>query len=410
VSPRQVRGRLRRAVAWSARAISSARRSIAVAAVALAIAALAWEVATGSGLLGAAAPAAVAPEKAASTPAERAASPPGFNSTTGPQPSPHVRLAAGTATTRHTGSTIGAQPSAATQASATAHPSSAAHKEDHKRRPTTTTLAASPNPATVGGKVTLTATERISGGGHPAGHVQFEVGDADIGSPVEVDAGGVAAMTTTFSAPGKQSLSAEFTPTSASYAGSKGTFSLVVRPVPANVAGIETISVTVPRTGAFTVTIQPGPVQLTPSGATATGRLPRVTVTDTRNWRPGWSLSGQASRFTYSRTGRSVSGNQLGWVPTVVGSLHDGAKLGRKVNPARPGIGSAPATLAFAPAGCGSGTNIFSANLTLEIPRAVGGRYTGTVTITYVESQPAPTDDDHGVCGGSPSRPPGGDR
>jgi hypothetical protein len=240
--------------------------------------------------------------------------------------------------------------------------------------------------------------------------VQFEVGDADIGNPVVVDAGGVAAMTTTFSAPGKQSLSAEFTPTSASYAGSNGTFSLVVRPVPANVAGIETISVTVPRTGAFTVTIQPGPVQLTPSGATATGRLPRVTVTDTRNWRPGWSLSGQASKFTYSRTGTSVSGNQLGWVPTVVGSLHDGAKLGRKVNPARPGIGSAPATLAFAPAGCGSGTNIFSANLTLDIPRAVGGRYTGTVTITYVESQPAPTDDDQGACGGSLSRPPGGDR
>jgi hypothetical protein len=215
-------------------------------------------------------------------------------------------------------------------------------------------------------------------------------------------------MTTTFSAPGRESVSAEFMPTSTSYAGSTGTFSLVVQPVPAIVAGIETISVMVPRTGAFTVTIQPGPVQLTPSGTTATGRLPHVTVTDTRNWRPGWSLSGQASRFTYSRTGKSVSGNQLGWVPTVVGSLHDGAKLGRKVTPGRPGLGSAPATLAYAPAGCGSGTNVFSASLTVNIPRAVGGRYTGTVTITYVESEPAPTDDDQGACGGS--SPTGGDR
>jgi hypothetical protein len=259
--------------------------------------------------------------------------------------------------------------------------------------------------------VTLTATEKASGGTHVAGQVQFEVGVVDLGSPVAVDADGVATMTTTFAAPGTESLSAEFTPTSTSYGSSKGTFSLVVHPVPPNVAGIETILVVVPRTGAFTVTVQPGPVQLTPSGSTATGKLPEVTVTDTRNYQPGWSLSGQASKFTYNRTGTSVSGNQLGWVPTVVGSLHDGAKLGRKVVPGRPGLGSAPAALAYAPAGCGSGKNVFSANLTLNIPRADDddeGRYTGTVTITYVESQPAPTDDDNGTCGSSSK--PGGDR
>jgi Bacterial Ig-like domain (group 3) len=260
--------------------------------------------------------------------------------------------------------------------------------------------------------VTLTATEKASGGAHVAGNVQFAVGGTDLGSPVAVDSLGVAAMTTTFAAPGKESLSAEFTPTSASYGSSKGTFSLVVRPVPPNVAGVVTISVMVPRTGAFTVTVQPGPVSLIPQGTTATGRLPEVTVTDTRNYRPGWSLSGQASKFTYSSTGTSVPGNELGWVPTVVGSLHDGAKLGRKVVAGRPGLGSAPATLAYAPAGCGSGKNVFSANLTLNIPRADdddgGGRYIGTVTITYVESAPAPTDDDNGTCG-SLSKP-GGDR
>jgi hypothetical protein len=256
--------------------------------------------------------------------------------------------------------------------------------------------------------VTLTATEK-AGSTHPAGHVQFEVGGADIGTPVAVDGDGVATTTTTFAAPGTERLSAQFTPTSAAYAGSRGTFSLAVRPVPAQLAGIEAILVTVPQTGSFTATVQAGPIELKPSGSVATGMLPDVTVTDTRNYHPGWSLSGQASRFTYSRTGKSVSGNQLGWVPTVVGSLHDGAQLGRPVAPGRPGLGSAPGTLAYASAGCGSGTNILSARLTLDVPRSFGGRYSGTVTITYVESQAAPTDDDHTRCG-KPPKPPGGDR
>jgi hypothetical protein len=183
--------------------------------------------------------------------------------------------------------------------------------------------------------------------------MQFEVGEADIGTPVAVNANGVATVTTTFAAAGREALSAEFTPTSSSYARSKGKFSLVMRPVGVQSARSEPISVTVPRSGAFTVTIEPGPVQLTPSGSTATGSLPEVTVTDTRNYYPGWSLSGQASRFNYSGTGQSVSENELGWVPTVVGSLQGGAKLGRTVAPARPGLGAAPATLAYAPAGCG---------------------------------------------------------
>jgi len=228
-----------------------------------------------------------------------------------------------------------------------------------------------------------------------AGHVQFEVGEVDIGTPIAVDATGVATTTTTFAAAGRESLSADFTPASASFGHSEGTFSLVVKPVSGLSAGSEPISVMVPRSGGFTVTINPGPVQLTPSGSTATGKLPDVTVTDTRNYYPGWSLSGQASRFTDSRnpTGKSVSGNQLGWVPTVLGSLHGGAQLGRAVTPGRTGLGSAPATLAFASAGCGFGTNVLSAKLALDIPPTVGGHYSGTVTITYVESQPASSTD-----------------
>ncbi|HSR85015.1 MAG TPA: Ig-like domain-containing protein [Streptosporangiaceae bacterium] len=272
------------------------------------------------------------------------------------------------------------------------HKRRARHAE-HERHPTSTILVASPSPATAGATVRLTATETASGGTHVAGHVQFEVGEVDIGTPIAVDGTGVATTSTTFAAAGRESLSADFTPAGASFGHSEGTFSLVVNPVSRPSAGSEPISVMVPRSGGFTVTIDPGPVQLTPSGSIATGKLPDVTVTDTRNYYPGWSLSGQASRFTYSRnhTGKSVPGNQLGWVPTVVGSQHGGAQLGRAVAPGRPGLGSAPATLAFAPAGCGFGTNILSAKLTLDIPPAVVGRYSGTVTITYVESQPAST-------------------
>lgn len=391
------------------RTVSSARAPIAVAAVALAVTGLALYIAAGSGLIGTQAPTKAAPTTAPQTTAPTS---PGAHTpaatvsphvTPRPTTSPAVRLAASTET--------------APGAESAGDQSPAARRPEHEPRPpskpsrhrTSTTLVASPSPATVGVAVTLTATEKAAGGAHVAGQLQFEVGGADLGSPVAVDAAGVATTTTTFAAPGKQSLSAEFTPTSSSYSSSKGGFSLVVRPVPPALAGVETISVVVPRTGAFAVTIHPGPVQLTPSGSTATGTLPDVTVTDTRNYQPGWSLSGQASRFTYSRTGKSVPGNELGWVPTVVGSLHDGAKLGHRVAPRRPGLGSAPATLAYAPAGCGSGTNIFSANLALDIPTAFGGRYSGTVTVTYVESAPAPTDDDQGTCGTS-SKPTGGDR
>jgi hypothetical protein len=253
--------------------------------------------------------------------------------------------------------------------------------------------------------VTLRATETASRGKHVAGNIQFEIGETDIGTPVAVDANGVATTSTTFSTAGNEALAAEFTPTNAGYASSTGRFSLVVRPVGPAVAGIETISVTVPRTGSFTVSIDPGPAQLTPSESTARGALPDVTVTDTRNSFPGWSLSGQASTFTDSSGGQSVSGKHLGWVPTVVGSLRDGATLGGAVESEPPGLG-APATLAYAVAGCGFGTNVLSARLTLAIPETESGRYTGTVTITYIESQPASTGDDRATC----SRSSGGDR
>ena len=150
---------------------------------------------------------------------------------------------------------------------------------------------------------------------------------------------------------------------------------------------------TIGQTGTLTVTVAPGTVTLTPGTppTSATGTLQNVTVSDTRNFFPGWSVSGQESDFTGSGTaaGHSISGNQLGWVPTSVGPLVGGAILGGTVAPAAPGLGTTAAVLAQAHSGSGFGTNVLSANLTLAIPDGTpAGAYAGSLTITYLVSNP----------------------
>jgi hypothetical protein len=265
---------------------------------------------------------------------------------------------------------------------------------------TTTTLTTTPaSPTTTGTPVLLSASVTAADGSAPAGTVQFADDGTDIGTPVEVNFSGTAAPATaydTFSTAGLEDLSAVFTPTSTSYASSTGSYGLVVEPagsVPAIGAPVS-ITATVTPTGALSVTVVNTAVALTEnsSGTQATGTLGLVTVTDSRNTYPGWSVSGQEANFTGSGAAADspISGNQLGWTPTVSGSLVDGAVLGPAVTPAAPGLGSAPGTLAYAAAGCGYGTNVLSANLTLAIPTGqAAGAYTGSLTITYIETQPS---------------------
>jgi hypothetical protein len=68
-------------------------------------------------------------------------------------------------------------------------------------------------------------------------------------------------------------------------------------------------------------------------------------VTDTRNYYPGWSVSGQDSNWTGSGTaaGFTISGNQLGWTPIAAGAQQDGATLGGAVAPVSPGLGTTAA-------------------------------------------------------------------
>jgi hypothetical protein len=259
-------------------------------------------------------------------------------------------------------------------------------------RATTTTLTASPNPATTGATITLTASVTDSDNSTPAGAVQFEVGGTDIGSPVTVGScttgttpACTATTTTTISTAGTYALSAVYNPTSSSYASSTGTFSEQVNAPTTPTSGSEPLSVTIAQSGSFTLTVATGTVSLTVSGTSATGTLNPVTVSDTRNYFPGWSVSGQESNFTGSTTGATISGNQLGWVPTDT-SLGTGVVLGGTVAPAAPGLGSA-AVLASATAPNGSGTSVLGANLTLDIPTGQeADTYAGTMTITAVTS------------------------
>jgi hypothetical protein len=198
-----------------------------------------------------------------------------------------------------------------------------------------------------------------------------------------------AASTTTTFAARTDALSAVFAPASTSNGGSPGTRSLAVD----GTAGSEAVMVTVPPAGTLTVTVVPGTVTLQGTGnrLEVTGMLQDVTVTDTRNYVPGWSVSGQESVFIRSRTagGATIPGDQLGWVPVAVSPLAGGASLGPAVAPGtrRHGLGTGSA-LAYADAGSGIGTNTLSASLILDIRNSRASRYTGILTITYLETGP----------------------
>ena len=254
---------------------------------------------------------------------------------------------------------------------------------------TTTTLTASPNPATVGQTVTLTATVAPS---NATGSVQFSVGGTAIGTPVTVS-GGVATTTTTFAAAGTEALSAAYTPTG-NFSASSGPLSLPVNAAPPN-SGTIPLAVTVAATGTFTLTVDTtNTVTLAVSGSNATAATTPIVVSDTRNTFPGWSVSGQDSNWTGSGTaaGATISGNALGWAPTSSTTpLTQGVTLGPVVPPNGPGLGTAAAVLASVHAGTGNGfgTTTLGANLTLAIPSGqAAGPYTSGLTITAAATNP----------------------
>ena len=253
---------------------------------------------------------------------------------------------------------------------------------------TSTSLTATPDPSSQGRTVALTATVSAADGSEPVGFVDFEIGITTIGS-VAVNASGIATMTTTF-AQGSYALVALFTPTQVPYALSSGTLSLSVSGP--QTGGSVPVLVSVPVTGTLTVTVATTAINLavgTGPPLTATGTLNTVTVSDTRNTFPGWSVSGQDTAFTGSGTaaGSTISGDDLGWTPT--GTVSGGAVFGAAVPPASPGLAGFAQTLALAAPGSGMGTDSLTAILTLDYPpTALAGPYTSTLTITYLLTGP----------------------
>jgi hypothetical protein len=268
---------------------------------------------------------------------------------------------------------------------------------------TAVTVTTIPVAATAGASVNVTATEVAADGTHPAGFVQFEVGGTNIGGPVFTHLDGTAGAIVTAGAPGTEEITAVFTPTPvaglpAFYAGSTGMYSLLVEAPGTPIAGTVAVSTTVPPTGALTVTVAPGVVKLALIGLTGTGLLPDVTIADTRNSYPGWSVSGQESNFTSSATPSTpISGTQLGWAPAAASGSNtfDGTHvaLGPMVAPGGLGLGLAAGVLALAHAGYGADPSgatswIATADLTLDIPvTATAGDYTGDLTLTYLSAQ-----------------------
>ncbi len=263
---------------------------------------------------------------------------------------------------------------------------------------TTTTLTTSPSgTTTTGTQVTLSASVTAADGTTPAGTVQFEVGGTDIGTPVAVNTGGTAAPATTtdtFTTAGTEALSAVFTPTNtATYASSTGTASLSVQQsgtLPA-IGSPVPITVTVAATGTLSVTVVNTSVPLTLSGSTATGTLGTVTVNDSRNTFPGWSVSGQEADFAESGGTASIPGDDLGWVPAAVGTLGSGVTVGPTVAPGTDpgGLGDTGAVLISATPGNGFGQNEANAGLTLDIPSTTPpGSYAGSMTVTYLSVGP----------------------
>jgi hypothetical protein len=252
-------------------------------------------------------------------------------------------------------------------------------------------LTASPSPATSGQTVSLTATVTPSAA---TGTIQFENNGTDINTPVTIS-GGTATTSTTVpgvTSPTTEALTAVYTPTGNYAATTPGSFSLTVNPPAAN-SGIIPLAVSVPQSGSFSLSVDSSTVvTLTASGLNATGATTPITVADTRNSYPGWSVTGQDGAWTGTGTaaGGTFSGNQLGWAPTDT-ALGAAVTLGSPVTAAAPGLGTTPATLASAVAGLGNGygTSSLGANLTLVIPgTAPAGPYTSGLTISAVTSNP----------------------
>jgi hypothetical protein len=132
----------------------------------------------------------------------------------------------------------------------------------------------------------------------------------------------------------------------------------------------------------------------------ASALLNTVTVVDTRDTDPGWTVNGHMGTFTQPLPGAIISGDELGWTPAKTsdtglvtfsdGSTYDQTVLaGPVVAPNQPngtGLGSSSGkVLGSAIATKGLGIAVLDGALNLWIPiTARTGNYTGVLSITAI--------------------------
>jgi hypothetical protein len=290
--------------------------------------------------------------------------------------------------------------------------------------PVTVTLTSIPATGTVGTPLTLKATVSPVGA---TGQIQFE--DTSTATPTNLGAavnisGGVAQTSFTPSAvalaPGEP-LKAVYLPTGNFTFSDTATdaIGLVVSAAAPN-SGAIPLAVIVPASGTFSVSVNTTQwVVLNVTDPTnpidATAATTPITVTDTRNSYPGWSVSGQstalsgtipstpagypaynAATVAADHATQSIAADQLGWTPTGPATLPPGVHLGNQVpaGTTTNGLGDVAQVLASVHAGTGDGFTgtagaVFGANLDLAIPAGQeAGPYAGFLNITSVNALP----------------------
>jgi hypothetical protein len=262
---------------------------------------------------------------------------------------------------------------------------------------TPTSLTASASSVTSGSSVTFTATVSPT---TAVGSVNFVEGTTTLGSGTV--SGGVATFSTSTLAVGSHSVVATFVPTNAANFTVSSSSAVSVTVTTAGGGGTtssQNITTSVPAVGALSIssaaqTVSLPAVSLNAAGTllTTSGTLNDVTVTDTRNTAPGFSVTGQVTDFAGPGTA-AINGFNLGWTPSVKSASGPTVTAGPAVAPA-PGI--APGANPTDPAqglktsrtlatGTGTGTAVLSAGLALNAPTSQApGAYSAVLTLTAI--------------------------
>lgn len=285
----------------------------------------------------------------------------------------------------------------------------------------TNTAVTGATTGTVGTGQQMTATVTDTAAGHtstvPVGSVQFKVDGTNVGSPVALNASGVATFQYTPGDTAPHAITAAFTPTNSSLfsASSDSTGVTVTASAPAFTPDPQNFTVTVPAgtlvistpytanhpfnlgtlvlnasgtqyatvPAAFGTTAaagtDPGNLDANPTASLTNG----VTITDTRANSTGWTASAQAGDFS-DGGGHSIDGNGLsftGVTPKYLTGNHlqAGSVTTTDITAFK------TAAKAFATTTQGPGTVDIYGFVSLVAPTSsVAGTYTATVTFTVV--------------------------